>query len=141
MVSMPTTVSYAITLKKLPWIAVEYPALYSTRRGFLAGNMIVKAAVYQNRSALDRTDMQFGRRQVSYPTAVYHAVVTAIPGYDDAALQKPWHGDLIGPKPEDGPLIDPFFFAEPGYHRGDAAEGADARAPLVVPTSLAEYGG
>jgi choline dehydrogenase-like flavoprotein len=114
-VSTPTTASYAITLKKLPWIGWNVLRYAFTRRGFLAGNMIEGGGFTKTDPRLDRTDMQFGFMPgLRKPNGSF---INAGYGYTLAAmmLRPKSRGTvtLSGPRPEDGPLIDPNFFAEP----------------------------
>ena len=114
-VSSPTTVSYAITLRKLPWVAWNIARYLFTQRGFMAGNMIEGGGFVKTDPRLDRTDMQFGfmpglrKPDGSFINAGY--------GYTLAAmmLRPKSRGTvtLSGSKADDRPLIDPNFFAEP----------------------------
>jgi choline dehydrogenase-like flavoprotein len=113
-VSSPTRVSSAITLRKLPWIAWSLVRYGLTRRGFMAGNMIEGGGFTKSDPRLDRTDLQFGFSPgLRKPNGSF---VNAGYGYTLAAmmLRPKSRGTvtLSGPKPEDGPLIDPNFFAE-----------------------------
>ena len=141
-VSTPTTASYAITFKKLPWIAWNILRYGLTRRGFLAGNMIEGGGFTKTDPRLDRTDMQFGfmpglrKSNGSFINAGY--------GYTLAAmmLRPKSRGTvtLSGPNPEDGPLLDPNFFAEPEDIEVMLKGVKTARRMLEAP-AFAKYGG
>ena len=140
-VNTSMTVSYAITVKKLPWIAWNILRYGLTRRGFLAGNMIEGGGFTKTDPRLDRTDMQFGfmpglrKPDGSFINAGY--------GYTLAAmmLRPKSRGSvtLSGPKPEDGPLLDPNFFAEPEDIEVMLKGVKTARRMLDAP-AFAKYG-
>jgi choline dehydrogenase len=111
----PSSMSYAFTLRKAPWLAWNALQYLFARKGFFAGNMIEGGGFVKTDPRLDRTDMQFG-----FMPGLRNAqggVIGAGHGYTLSAMflrpQSRGTVTLSGRDPAAPPVIDPRFWSAP----------------------------
>lgn len=112
-VSSPGSESYAITLRKAPWLARQAADYLLFRRGFFAGNNLEAGGFIRTDPTADRPDIQLG----FLPAVLNHdgSVVGAGHGYSflNILLTPKSRGALTLPSadPRAQPNIDPNFLA------------------------------